>query len=109
MKPLILGALLMAVGTVVVGAELVSAQVAKVSITREESKPKAVEIKAGQEVQFINNTGGQAHVMFAGQDAVMFYVGKSDSRIKFQKPGCFGCFPRTAVTSRPTDHSAATS
>jgi plastocyanin len=59
MKPLILGALLMAVGTVVVGAELVSAQVAKVSITREESKPKAVEIKAGQEVQFINNTGGQ--------------------------------------------------
>jgi hypothetical protein len=45
MKPLILGALLAAVGTVVVGAELVSAEVAKVSITREESKPKAVEIK----------------------------------------------------------------
>src|SRR5262245_14161064 len=89
MRPLILGGLLTAMGTVVGGAELVSAQVAKVSITREESKPNAVEIKTGQEAQFINNTGGQAHVMFAGQDAVMFYVGKSDGRIKFQKPGIY--------------------
>jgi hypothetical protein len=27
--------------------------------------------------------------MFAGNDAYMFYVGKSESRIKFEKPGTY--------------------
>ena len=51
--------------------------------------PKTVEIKAGQEVQFINNTGGAAHVWFAGNDALKFYVGKEVSRIMFDKPGTY--------------------
>jgi plastocyanin len=88
MKTLILGVLLAAIGTLGVGVEWVWAQ-AKVNITREESKPNPVEIKAGGTVQFINNTGGTAHVMFAGNDAYMFYVGKSESRIKFEKPGTY--------------------
>ena len=88
MKALMLGVLLAAIGTVGVGVHEVWAQ-AKVNITREESKPNPVEIKAGQTVQFINNTGGLAHVMFAGNDAYMFYVGKSESRIKFEKPGTY--------------------
>jgi plastocyanin len=88
MRALVLGVLLAAIGTVGVGVEWVWAQ-AKVNITREESKPKTVEIKAGETVQFINNTGGTAHVMFAGNDAYMFYVGKSESRIKFEKPGTY--------------------
>ena len=83
-----LGVLLAAIGTVGVGVEGVWAQ-AKVNITREESKPNPVAIKAGETVQFINNTGGTAHVMFAGNDAYMFYVGKSESRIKFEKPGTY--------------------
>jgi plastocyanin len=61
---------------------------AKVTVTREESKPKNVEIKAGQEVQFINAAGGNAHVMF-GDSGVMFYVGKGPSRLKFDKPGTY--------------------
>ena len=88
MKALMLGVMLAAIGTVGVGVQEVRAQ-AKVNITREESKPNPVEIKAGQTVQFINNTGGLAHVMFAGNDAYMFYVGKSESRIKFEKPGTY--------------------
>lgn len=88
MKALMLGVLLAAIGTVGVGVEAVWAQ-AKVTITREESKPNPVEIKAGDTVQFINATGGIAHVMFAGNDAYMFYVGKSESRIKFEKPGTY--------------------
>jgi plastocyanin len=87
-KAMMLGVLLAAAAVVSAGVETAWAQ-AKVSITREESKPKAVEIKAGETVQFINNTGGTAHVMFAGNDAYMFYVGKSESRIKFEKPGTY--------------------
>ncbi len=88
MKALMLGVLLGVTAAVGVGVELAWAQ-AKVSITREESKPKTVEIKVGQEVQFINNTGGNAHVMFAGNDAMMFYVGKGGGRVKFEKPGTY--------------------
>jgi len=87
-KAMMLGVLLAAAAVVSAGVESAWAQ-AKVSITREESKPKAVEIKAGETVQFINNTGGTAHVMFAGNDAMMFYVGKNDSRVKFEKPGTY--------------------
>ncbi|HEX7788578.1 MAG TPA: hypothetical protein VF653_20330, partial [Methylomirabilota bacterium] len=55
----------------------------------EENKPAKVEIKAGEEVQFINQSGGTAHVWFGGADAVKFYVGKSPSRVKFDKPGTY--------------------
>jgi plastocyanin len=88
MKVLMLGVVLAASAVVGAGVETAAAQ-AKVHITREESKPKTAEIKAGGTVQFINNTGGTAHVMFAGNDAYMFYVGKSESRIKFEKPGTY--------------------
>lgn len=63
----------------------------KVSITREENKPKDVEIKTGEEVRFINSSGQTAHVWFAGNDAVRFYVpaGSSGSKVKFDKPGTY--------------------
>ena len=61
----------------------------KVTVTREESKPKSVEIKAGEEVQFINASGGTAHVSFGGSDAVKFYMGKAGNRVKFDKPGTY--------------------
>lgn len=89
MNTLVMSALLGVAVTLGAGAEWALAQTAKVNITREESKPKTVEIKVGQEVQFINNTGGNAHVMFAGNDAMMFYVGKGESKIKFEKPGTY--------------------
>ena len=61
----------------------------KVTITREESKPKAV--KAGDEVRFINSSGQTAHVWFAGNDAVRFYVpsGSGGAKVKFDKPGTY--------------------
>lgn len=62
MKALAMGVLLAVAVTLGAGVDWAFAQVAKVNITREESKPKTVEIKVGQEVQFINNTGGIAHV-----------------------------------------------
>ena len=62
---------------------------AKVTVTREESKPQTVEIKAGEEVWFVNASGGTAHVSFAGNDAIQFYVGKGDSKVKFEKPGTY--------------------
>ena len=61
----------------------------KVTITREENKPKDVEVKAGEEVRFINSSGQTAHVWFAGNDAVRFYVpsGSGGAKVKFDKPG----------------------
>src|SRR5262245_39534310 len=63
----------------------------KVRITREESRPKEVTIKAGEEVRFINASGQTAHVWFAGNDAVRFYVpsGSGGAMVKFDKPGTY--------------------
>ena len=63
----------------------------KVTITREENKPKNVEIKAGDEVRFINSSAQTAHVWFAGNDAVRFYVpsGSGGAKVKFDKPGTY--------------------
>ena len=61
----------------------------KVAITREESKPAKVEIKAGEEVRFVNGSGGSAHVWFAGNEGIKFYVGKGESKVKFDVPGTY--------------------
>jgi plastocyanin len=87
MKALLM-AVVLVLATVAVGVEGASAQ-AKVMVTREENKPKNVEVKAGEEVQFINQSGGTAHVWFSGNDAVKFYVGTAASRVKFEKPGTY--------------------
>ena len=57
----------------------------KVTITREENKPKNVEVKAGEEVRFINSSGQTAHVWFGGNEAVRFYVpsGSGGAKVKF--------------------------
>lgn len=77
------GAMLLAV-TIIVGD---AAADGKVTITREESKPKTVEIKAGEEVRWINGSGGTAHIMF-GPEGPKFYLGK-EGRVKFDKPGTY--------------------
>ena len=63
----------------------------KVTITREESKPKTVEVKAGEEVRFINSSGQTLHVWFGGDGAPRFYVpaGSGGARVKFEKPGTY--------------------
>jgi plastocyanin len=88
MNALVVAVLLAAAGTLAVGVDSVWAQ-AKVAVTREESKPQKVEIKAGEEVQFINNSGGTAHVMFGGNEAIKFYLGKGTSKVKFDKAGTY--------------------
>ena len=61
-----------------------------VKVTREENKPDPVEVKAGEEVAFINATGGgHAHVSFEGNDAVQFNVGHGRSQVRFDRPGTY--------------------
>ena len=88
MRALVMGLLLGVVAAVGIGAERAWAE-AKVTVTREESKPQAVEIKVGEEVWFVNASGGTAHVSFAGNDAIQFYVGRGESKVKFDKPGTY--------------------
>ena len=59
---------------------------ATVTVTREQNKPQAVEVKVGEQVRWVNGTGGTAHIMFA--DGVKFYVGK-EGRVTFDKPGTY--------------------
>ncbi len=63
----------------------------KVNITREESKPKNVEVKAGEEVRFVNSAAQTVHVWFGGDDAPRFYVpaGSAGAKVKFDKPGTY--------------------
>ena len=58
----------------------------KVTISREESKPKTLEVKTGEEVRWVNGSGGIAHITFA--DGPKFYLGK-EGRVKFDKPGTY--------------------
>ena len=60
----------------------------KITVTREESKPQKVEVKVGEEVRWVNASGGTAHIMFAGSDGYRFYLGK-EGRVKFDKPGTY--------------------
>lgn len=86
-------------GAVLVGATMLTWAVAvggawaegKVTITREENKPKDVEVKVGEEVRFINSSAQTVHVWFGGNDAPRFYVpaGSGGARVKFDKPGTY--------------------
>jgi plastocyanin len=63
---------------------------ATVKVTREENKPDPGEVKVGEEVAFINATGGgHAHVSFEGNDAVQFNVGHGGGQVKFDTPGTY--------------------
>ena len=84
-----IGTALAVAALLVMGAGRAGAET-KVFVTREESKPRTVEIKAGEEVRFINHSGGNAHLWFADQDGVKFYLGGKDGGlVKFDKPGTY--------------------
>ena len=76
--------------TVVLGFGSACAE-GKVTITREENKPKDVEIKTGEEVRFINAAAQAVHVWFGGDAAPRFYVpaGSAGAKVKFDKPGTY--------------------
>jgi plastocyanin len=61
---------------------------ANVTVTREASKPQEVEVKVGEEVRWVNATGGTAHVQFAGTPGVSFYIGR-EGRVRFEEPGTY--------------------
>jgi plastocyanin len=70
---------------------------AKVVVTREENKPATVEIKAGEAVTWTGATGGTAHIVFTGNEALQFYVGgKEGGRVRFEKPGTYEYFVHIA-------------
>jgi plastocyanin len=74
--------------TLIVGLGAAWAQ-AKVTVTREESKPSMVEIQAGESVWFVNSSGGLAHVSFGEKSPIQFMVGAADSSVKFTEPGTY--------------------
>jgi plastocyanin len=80
--------------TVVLGMTLIVAlgaawAEAKVTVTREESKPSVVEIQAGESVWFVNSSGGLAHVSFGEKSPIQFMVGTGNSSVNFTEPGTY--------------------
>lgn len=65
------------------------AQAATVTIGARASTPESVEIKAGEEVEWINAAGGTAHVWFGPIKVLGFYVGRSGVRVQFDRPGTY--------------------
>lgn len=63
--------------------------IAKITIARDGSKPRTLEIRAGEAVQFVNTSGRAAHIWFGENDAVRFYVEKGGSTVKFERPGTY--------------------
>lgn len=85
-------------GSILAGAALLTLVIGgtawgeqKVTITREENKPKNVEVKVGEEVRFINSSAQSAHVWFGGAEAPRFFVpaGSGGAKVKFEKPGTY--------------------
>ena len=77
-----------AVAMVLVLSAAAASAEAKITVTREASKPQKVEVKAGEEVRWVNASGGTAHVWFGGNDGIRFYLGK-EGRVKFDKPATY--------------------
>lgn len=63
--------------------------ITKITVARDGSKPRTLEIRAGEAVQFVNTSGSTAHIWFGNNDAVRFYVEKAGSTIKFERPGTY--------------------
>ena len=66
-----------------------------VTITREHNDPAALEITAGEEVEWVNDSGGTAHVWFGADPGVGYFLGgkgmgKGSYQVKFDKPGTYG-------------------
>ena len=62
---------------------------AKVTVTPEEARPSSLEIKAGEEVVWVNASGGTAHVWFGLAAPLGFYVGPGGVTVKFDRPGTY--------------------
>jgi len=63
--------------------------IVKVTVARDGSSPRTLEIRTGDAVQFINRSGSTAHVWFGQNDAVRFLVEKGGSTMKFERPGTY--------------------
>jgi plastocyanin len=87
MKRLVGIAALLAI-TTALGFGPAGAAETKVRVSREENKPQKVEIKVGDEVSWVNGTGGMAHVEFA-DTGLAFYIGGKEGKVKFEKAGTY--------------------
>jgi len=82
------GALVVLAMTLVLGHGAAWAE-AKVTVTREESRPQTVEVKVGEGVWFVNASGGVAHVSFGDKSPIQFMVGSGNSSVTFTEPGTY--------------------
>jgi plastocyanin len=80
----------LAIAFVLLGHAVALAHGVTIVVTREENKPRDVEITEGDQVHWTNNTGGVAHIAFRDDDAIQFQVGsRAAAHVKFDKAGTY--------------------
>jgi plastocyanin len=87
-------------------AILVAIAVAEKTVTviDEINQPAKVEVVTGEYLTFLNASGGTAHVVIGGNDAVEFYVADRGSRMRFTKPGTY-TYTVHVIGKRPHPHT----
>ncbi len=73
--------------TLALGAGMAGAQT-RITVTREANTPRSVEIRTGEEAQWINASGATAHVWFFPAP-LAFYIGVGGVLVRFDKPGTY--------------------
>lgn len=73
--------------TLALGAAMAWAQT-RITVTREANTPPSVEIRTGDQVQWINASRATAHVWFFPAP-LAFYIGVGGVLVRFDKPGTY--------------------
>jgi plastocyanin len=60
-----------------------------ITLSRNDSTPRTLKIKPGDDVRFINATGGRAQLWFGGQHGLRLFVSPGGSLVKFDRAGTF--------------------
>ena len=97
-------AITLAVVALAVSSSDAWAQAATVTIGARASTPELVEIKAGEEVEWVNAAGGTAHVWFGFVNVLGFYVGQSGVRVQFDRPGTYDYLVHLTIGTSAHSH-----
>ena len=61
-----------------------------ITLSRNDSTPRTLNLKPGDDVRFINATGGQAQLWFGGRDGLRLFVSPGGTLVKFDRADSSG-------------------
>jgi plastocyanin len=83
------------------------APAAAITIGARANAPDRVEIRAGEAVEWVNASGGTAHVWFGPEKILGFYVGRDRVRVQFDRPGSYDYLVHLTIGASAHSHPGA--